>query len=105
MTSLGFPGSSTGKASSCNAGDLRSIPGSGRSPGEGIGYPLQYSWVSVMAQMVKNWPIMQKRPGFNPWVGKIPWGRKQLPTSVFLPRRTEKIGRLQSMGSQGVGHD
>ena len=43
----GFPGSSTGKESTCNAGAPGSIPGSGRSPGEGIGYPLQYSWASV----------------------------------------------------------
>ena len=40
---LGFPGSSEGKASACNAGDLGSIPGSGRSPGEGNGSPLQYA--------------------------------------------------------------
>ena len=40
---MGFPGSSNGKASTYNAGDLGSIPGSGRSPGEGNGNPLQYS--------------------------------------------------------------
>ena len=40
---LGFPGSSAGKESACNVGDLDSIPGLGRSPGEGKGYPLQYS--------------------------------------------------------------
>ena len=40
---MGFPGSSAGKESACNAGELDSIPGSGRSSGEGIGYPLQYS--------------------------------------------------------------
>ena len=40
---LGFPGGSTGKESTCNVGDLGSIPGLGRSPGEGKGYPLQYS--------------------------------------------------------------
>jgi len=49
---LGFPGSSAGKESTCNAGDPGSIPGSGRSPGEGIGYPLQYSWASLVAQLV-----------------------------------------------------
>ena len=43
MNERGFPGSSAGKESSCNAGDPGSIPGSGRSPGEGKGYPLQYS--------------------------------------------------------------
>ena len=41
----------------CNAGDPSSIPGSGKSPGEGIGYPLQYSWASLVAQMVKNPPL------------------------------------------------
>ena len=56
----GFPGSSAGKESSCIAGDPGSIPGSGRSPGEGIGYPLQYSWASLVTQMVKNPPAMQE---------------------------------------------
>ena len=50
----GFPGSSAGKESTCNAGDPGLIPGSGSSTGEGIGYPLQYSWASLVAQMVKN---------------------------------------------------
>ena len=77
--------SSVGKESACNAGDPGSIPGSGRSAGEGIGYLLQYSWASLVAQLVKNPPAMQ-RPGFNPWVGKIPWKREQLPTPVFWPR-------------------
>ena len=47
-----------GKESACNAGDPGSIPGSERSAGEGIGYPLQYSWVSLVAQLVKNLPTM-----------------------------------------------
>ena len=55
---MGFPGSSAGKESSCNAGDPGLTPGSGKSPGEGIGYPLQYSWGSLVAQMVKNLPVM-----------------------------------------------
>ena len=46
---LGFPDSSVGKASACNAGDLCLIPGSEKSGGEGIGYPLQYSWASLVA--------------------------------------------------------
>ena len=58
---LGYsPDSSVGKESSCNAGDPGWIPGSGRSTGEGIGYPLQYSWASLMAQLVKNLPAMQE---------------------------------------------
>ena len=50
----GFPYSSVGKESTCNAGDSGSFPGSGRSAGEGIVYPLQYSWASLVAQLVKN---------------------------------------------------
>ena len=57
---LGFPGSSAGKESACNAGDLGLSPGSGRFPGEGIGYPLQYYWASLVAQTVKNPPAMQE---------------------------------------------
>ena len=51
---------STGEESACNAGDSGSIPGWGRSPGEGIGYPLQYSWACLVAQMVKNLPAMRE---------------------------------------------
>ena len=54
----GFPDSSVGKELACNAGDPGSIPGSGRSTGEGIGYPLQYSWASLVAQLVKNLSAM-----------------------------------------------
>ena len=67
-----FPDSSVGKESACNAGDPSLIPGSRRSAGEGIGYPLQCSWASFMAQLVKNLPPML-RPRCYPWVGKIPW--------------------------------
>ena len=51
---LGFPGRSVGKESTCNAGDPGLIPGSERSAGEGIGYPFQYSWASLVAQLVKT---------------------------------------------------
>ena len=57
---MGFPDSSADKESSCNAGDPGSIPGLGRSSGEGIGYPLQYSWPSLVAQLVKNPPEMRE---------------------------------------------
>ena len=50
--SKGFPDSSVGKESACDTGDPGSIPGSGRSPEEGIGYPLQYSWASLVAQLI-----------------------------------------------------
>ena len=56
----GFPGGSDGKESACNARDPSSVPGSGRSPEEEIGYPLQYSWASLLAQMVKNLPAMRE---------------------------------------------
>ena len=55
----GLPDSSVGKESTCNAG---LIPGSGRFSGEGIDYPLQYSWASLVAQLVKNLPAMQETP-------------------------------------------
>ena len=54
----GFPHCSVGKESACNAGDPSLIPGLGRSAGEGIGYSLQYSWASLVAQLVKNLPAM-----------------------------------------------
>ena len=52
----GFSDSSVGKESACNTGNPGSIPGLGRSAGEGIGYPLQYSWASLVAHLVKNLP-------------------------------------------------
>ena len=57
---MGFSGSSAGKESTCNAGDPGLIPGSEISSGQGIGYPLQYSWVSLVAQLVKNPPAMRE---------------------------------------------
>ena len=64
----GFPDSSAGKESTCNAGDPSSIPGSERCPGEGIGYPVQYSWASLVAQLVKSLPTMQET-----WVQSLGW--------------------------------
>ena len=57
--SLGLPYSSVGKESACNAGDPGLTPGLGRSAGEELGYPLQYSWASLMAQTVKNLPVQE----------------------------------------------
>ena len=65
---IGFPDSSVGKESACNAGDPGSIPGWGRSAGEGIGCPLQYSWASLMAQLVKNPPAM-----WETWIQSLGW--------------------------------
>ena len=84
MCFLGFPYSSAGKESACNAGDSGSTPGLGRSAGEGIGYPLQYSWASLVAQLVRI-RLQCRRPGFDPWVGRICWRRERLPTPVFWP--------------------
>ena len=65
---MGFPNSSVGKESTGNAGDPGLIPESGKSAGEGIGYPLQYSWASLVAQMVKNSPAM-----WETWVQSLGW--------------------------------
>ena len=98
--SQGFSGGSAGKESACNAGDASSIPGSGRSTGEGIGYPLQSSWASLVAQLVNNLPAMwetlvrslgwedplEKGKAIHsniltwriPWAIYSPWGHKEL---------------------------
>ena len=65
---MGFPHSSVGKESACNAGDPHSIPESGRSAGEGIGHPLQYPWASLVAQLVTNLPAM-----WETWVQSLGW--------------------------------
>ena len=81
---MGFPHSLVGKEPFCNAGDPGLMPGSERSPGEMIGCPRQYSWASLVAQLVKNLICLQcRRPGFIPWVGQIPWRRERLTTPVF----------------------
>ena len=64
----GFPGSSVGKESACNAGDPGSIPGSGRPPGEGTGYPLQHAWALLVVQLVKHLPATQET-----WVQSLRW--------------------------------
>ena len=68
ITFWGLHDSSVGKESACNAGEPGLIPGSGRSTGEGIGYPLQYSWASLVAQLVKNLPAM-----WETWVQSLGW--------------------------------
>ena len=87
----GFPGSPAGKESTCHAGDPGSIPGSGSSPGEGIGYRLQYSWASLVAQLVKSLPAMwetqvEKGTGLEnsmDWMYS-PWGHKESDTTERL---------------------
>ena len=84
----GFPCSSVSEELACNAGDQGSIPGLGRSPGEGKGYPLQYSGLEdsmdrIGHAVVKSLPAMQETP-VQVWVKKICWRRDRLPTPVFL---------------------
>ena len=103
---MGFPGTSAGNEYACNAEDPSSVPGSGRSTGEGIGYPLQYSWASLVAQLVKNLPAMwetwvlslgwedplEKGKAIHsgilawriPWTVYNPWGRKESDTTERL---------------------
>ena len=96
----GFPDNSLGKESACNTGD----PGSGRSPGKGIGYPLQCSWASLVAQLVKNPACNEGDLGSIPGLGRSsgeekgyplqysglensmdsPWGRKESDTTERL---------------------
>ena len=68
INKAGFPGSKAGRESTCSAGDPSSILGSGRSPGEGIDYQLQYYWASLLAQMVKNPPAVRET-----WVQSPGW--------------------------------
>ena len=65
---MGFPHSSVGKESACNAGNPSLIPELGRSAGEGIGYLLQYSWASLVAQLVENLPAI-----WEIWVRFLCW--------------------------------
>ena len=90
------PGSSAGKESACNAGVPSLIPGLGRSAGEGIGYPLQYSWASLVAQLIKNLPAMRET-WVQSQVGLIPWRRERLPTPVFWP------GEFHGLYNSGLG--
>ena len=98
---MSFPDSSVGKESTSNAGDPSLIPGSGRSAEEGIGYPLQYSWASLVAQLVKNQP-----PMLETWVQSLGWEdpleKGKLPTPVFWPG---EFHGLYSPWGRRVGHD
>ena len=86
-----------------NAGDGRHaglIPGSERSPGGRYGDPLQYSYTSLVAQTVRCLSTMW-RPGFDPWVGKIPWRRKWQPPPVLLPGESHGQRSLANYSPQG----
>ena len=68
----GFSDRSVGEESTCSAGDPSLIPGSEKSAGEGIGYPLQYSWASLVAHLVKNLPAMLEDMDSIPGLGRSP---------------------------------
>ena len=90
-----------GKESTCKAGDLGWIPGSGSSPGEGIGYPLQYSWASLVAQMVKNLPGMCKSwVRFLSYEDPLEEGMATHSSIAWRNPWTEEPGGLQFLGSQ-----
>ena len=97
-----FPDSSVGKEFTCSAGDPGSIPGSGRSTGKGNGYPLQYSWASLVSHLVKNPPAM-----WETWIPSLGWEdpleRGMTTYSSILAWEipwTEEPVRLQSTGLQ-----
>ena len=102
LTGHYFSGSSVGKESTCNAGDPNLIPGPGTSSGEGIGYPLWYSWASLVAQLVKNLLAM-----WETWVRSLGWEDPlEKGTATQSSILAWKIPwTVQSMGSQKVGHD
>ena len=105
----GFPGSSPGKESTCNAEDPGSIPGSERSPGEGIGYPLQYSWASLVALMFKESTCNVGDLSSVPGLGRSPEGGHGNPLQCSClenPHGQRSLADyIQSMGSQRVGQD
>ena len=99
---MGFPGSSVDQESACNAEDPSSIPGSGRSAGEGLDYSLQYSRAFLVALLVKNPPAVRET-----WIRSLGWEdplekRKAAHSSILAWRIPWTV---QSTGSQRVGHD
>ena len=72
LKQLSFPHSSVGKESAYNVRDPSSIPGLGKIAGEGIGYPLQYSWASLVAQLVKESACNEGDPGSIPGLERFP---------------------------------
>ena len=94
---MGFPDSSVGKEPTCNAGDPSSIPGSGRPAGEGIGYPLQYSWASQVALVVKNPPANAgnvRDSGSIPGSGRSPGGGHDNPLQDSCLENSRDRSRL-----------
>ena len=84
-------------------GDSSLIPRSGRSSREGMGYPLQYSWVSLMAQMVKNLPAMRETLVVQFLGRKMCWRRDGLPTPVFLGFPGGSVGKESACNAGDLG--
>ena len=104
---VGLPCSSAGKKSTCSAGDPCLIPGSGRSPGEETSHLLQYSWVYLVAQMVKNLPAM-----WDTWDQCLGWedpleeSKNPLQYSCLENSHGQKrLVGLQFIGLQRGGHN
>ena len=91
---MGFPGGSAGRESAYNAVDPDLIPGLGRSSGEGVGYPLQDSWASLVSQLVKNLPAMQET-----WVPFLGW------EDPLEKGKALQYSGLENSRLQRVGHD
>ena len=96
------PGSLAGKESACSAGDPGLIPGAGRSVGEGIGYPFQYSRTSLVAKLVKNPPAM-----WETWAWSLAW---EDPMQKGIANGSNILvwripWTIQSMGLQRVRQD
>ena len=94
--------SSDDKESVCNIEGPSSIPGSGRSPGERKGYPLQYSWTFLVAQLVKNLPTVRETWVWS-WCWEDPLKKGKTTHSSILPWRTPWTA--QSIGLQSAGHN
>ena len=106
ITHFGFPGSSVSKESTCSAGDPGSIPESGRSPGEGIGYTPVFLGFPGGSDN-KESACSGGDPDLIPGLGRSPGNGKATHSSIFAWRIpwTEETGGLQSMGLQRVRHD
>ena len=93
---LGFPGGSEGKASACNAGDLDSIPGSGRSPGEGNGNPLQYSCLENSMDRGAWWAtvhgVAKSRTGLSDFISQV-----MLPSQTKVDQRFHTISGFNTV--------
>ena len=106
-TSSAFPGGSAGNESTCNVGDLGSIPGLGRSPGEGKGYPLRYFGLENSMDYIDH-VVAKSRTQLNDFTFTFHVGEgngNPLQCSCLENPREGEPGGLLSLGSHRVGHD